>query len=43
MMSKRHKSGIAMRFPRFKRIRWDKPIQEVESLEKIKKDFLTEN
>ena len=38
--SKRHKSGIALRFPRFKRIRWDKPVNEVETLEQIKKSFL---
>ena len=38
--SKRHKSGIALRFPRFKRIRWDKPTNEVETLEQIKKSFL---
>ena len=38
--SKRHKSGIALRFPRFKRIRWDKPTDEVETLEQIRKSFL---
>ena len=37
--SKRHKSGIALRFPRISRIRWDKPIDDVEDLKKIKKDF----
>ena len=37
--SKRHKSGIALRFPRISRIRWDKPIDEVEDLKKIKKVF----
>tara|TARA_B100000989_G_scaffold297789_1_gene284702 strand:- start:3292 stop:4881 length:1590 start_codon:yes stop_codon:yes gene_type:complete len=37
--SKRHKSGIALRFPRISKIRWDKPIDEVEDLKKIKKDF----
>ena len=40
MHSSRHKSGIAMRFPRFKRIRWDKPVNEVEPLEKIMDEFL---
>ena len=40
MQSNRHKSGIAMRFPRFKRIRWDKPVNEVEPLEKIMDEFL---
>jgi DNA ligase-1 len=36
--SSRHKSGVAMRFPRIHRIRWDKPAREagdLESLEKI--------
>ena len=35
--SKRHKSGLAMRFPRIKRIRWDKPANEADSLENLKK------
>ena len=39
-LSNRHKSGIALRFPRFKRIRWDKPTNEVETLEQIRKTFL---
>ena len=39
-LSNRHKSGIALRFPRFKRIRWDKPTNEVETLEQIRKSFL---
>lgn len=30
--SPRHKSGIAMRFPRIKRIRWDKPAHEADRL-----------
>lgn len=30
--SARHKSGIAMRFPRIKRIRWDKPAHEADRL-----------
>ena len=40
MESKRHKSGVAMRFPRFSRIRWDKPAAEVEKLEYIRDQFL---
>lgn len=35
--SKRHKSGIALRFPRISRIRWDKPIAEAEQLETLRK------
>ena len=35
--SNRHKSGVALRFPRFNRIRWDKPIEEVCLLDDIKK------
>lgn len=30
--SSRHKSGIAMRFPRVHRIRWDKPAREADQL-----------
>lgn len=33
--SKRHKSGIALRFPRIKRIRWDKPANEVDTVESV--------
>jgi DNA ligase-1 len=31
--SARHKSGVALRFPRINRIRWDKPAQEANKLE----------
>ncbi len=37
--SSRHKSGVAMRFPRIHRIRWDKLIKEVITLEEFKKEF----
>jgi DNA ligase-1 len=33
--SARHKSGIAMRFPRIARIRWDKPADEADRLETL--------
>ncbi|MFQ5972621.1 MAG: cisplatin damage response ATP-dependent DNA ligase [Alphaproteobacteria bacterium] len=33
--SKRHKSGLALRFPRIKRIRWDKPAVEADRLETL--------
>lgn len=34
--SKRHKSGLAMRFPRIHRIRWDKPAHEADRLEALR-------
>jgi DNA ligase-1 len=34
--SKRHKSGLAMRFPRISRIRWDKPAEEADRLETLR-------
>ena len=34
--SSRHKSGVAMRFPRIHRIRWDKPAAEADTLESVK-------
>ncbi len=34
--STRHKSGVAMRFPRVHRIRWDKPAAEADLLETLK-------
>ena len=33
--STRHKSGVAMRFPRIHRIRWDKPAAEADTLETV--------
>ena len=34
--SKRHKSGLAMRFPRIHRIRWDKPPHEADRVEALR-------
>jgi DNA ligase-1 len=31
--SARHKSGVALRFPRINRIRWDKPASEAATME----------
>lgn len=33
--STRHKSGVAMRFPRISRLRWDKPPGEADTLETV--------
>jgi DNA ligase-1 len=35
--SPRHRSGIAMRFPRIHRIRWDKPSVEADRMETLEK------
>jgi DNA ligase-1 len=37
MRSTRHKSGVAMRFPRIARLRWDKPPSEADRLETLEK------
>lgn len=33
--SQRHKSGVAMRFPRISRLRWDKPANEADRIETL--------
>ena len=33
--STRHKSGVAMRFPRIGRIRWDKPAREAATIAEV--------
>jgi len=35
--STRHRSGVAMRFPRISRIRWDKPSRDADRLETLEK------
>ena len=40
--SPRHKSGIALRFPRIHRIRWDKPIDEVQTLDDFRAAFISD-
>lgn len=35
--SSRHRSGVAMRFPRISRIRWDKPSREADTLETLER------
>ncbi|MDP3895201.1 MAG: ATP-dependent DNA ligase, partial [Mesorhizobium sp.] len=34
--STRHKSGVAMRFPRISRLRWDKPSAEADRIETLR-------
>jgi len=34
--SARHKSGVALRFPRINRIRWDKPAQEADAIDNVR-------
>jgi DNA ligase-1 len=33
--SSRHKSGVAMRFPRINRLRWDKPAGQADRLDRL--------
>ena len=40
--SPRHKSGIAVRFPRMLRLRWDKPVDEADSLQ-VLQGFIAES
>ena len=40
--SPRHKSGIAVRFPRMLRLRWDKPVDEADTLQTLR-DFIAES
>ena len=35
--STRHKSGVAMRFPRVSRIRWDKPPAEADRIDVLER------
>jgi DNA ligase 1 len=35
--STRHKSGLAMRFPRISRLRWDKPPGEADRLDTLER------
>ena len=40
--SPRHKSGVAMRFPRINRLRWDKPPGEADRLETLERLLKTD-
>jgi DNA ligase-1 len=39
MRSERHSSGFALRFPRILRIRDDKPLEEIDTLERVEEIF----
>ena len=39
MRSERHDSGFALRFPRILRIRGDKPVQEIDTLERAEEVY----
>ncbi len=41
--STRHKSGVAMRFPRISRLRWDKPPREADRLETLERMLAAED
>lgn len=41
--STRHKSGVAMRFPRIHRIRWDKPAREADRLDMLQAMILDQS
>ena len=40
-LSKRHKSGVALRFPRIARWRRDKPVDEIDTIETVKQLILS--
>lgn len=37
--SGRHDSGYALRFPRIKKIRWDKGVEEIDTLDRVKEVY----
>jgi ATP-dependent DNA ligase len=41
--STRHKSGLAMRFPRISRLRWDKPPRDADRLETLQRMLAVED
>ena len=40
--SDRHDSGFALRFPRIKRIRYDKSVEEIDAIERVKAVFTSQ-
>ncbi|MEO6830409.1 MAG: ATP-dependent DNA ligase [Acidobacteriaceae bacterium] len=43
MESRRHDSGYALRFPRIVRIRTDKPVEEIDTVERVTEIFRTQH
>jgi DNA ligase-1 len=39
MRSDRHASGFALRFPRIMRLREDKPLEEIDTLERVEEIY----
>ena len=39
MRSGRHASGFALRFPRILRIRRDKPVEEIDTVERVEEVY----
>jgi len=42
MRSERHASGFALRFPRILRVRDDKPVSEIDTLERVEEIYLSQ-
>jgi DNA ligase-1 len=42
MESERHESGLALRFPRILRIRTDKPVEEIDTLERAREIYASQ-
>lgn len=43
MQSERHNSGYSLRFPRIVRIRTDKPVEEIDTLDRVAEIFRTQH
>lgn len=43
MQSDRHNSGYSLRFPRIMRIRPDKPVEEIDTIERVAESFQLQN
>jgi len=40
--SNRHDSGFALRFPRIVRLRADKPVEEIDTIERVREIFVSQ-